>query len=72
MNTHQGLESKSLQTKIKTPNVAYEQHSTLIVDSEAPDIIVHELDWDDYKREDIQTVMTNVLTLSRSFHSSGQ
>ncbi|MCG9596998.1 GNAT family N-acetyltransferase [Vibrio sp. Isolate25] len=56
------FESKSLQTKIKTPNVAYEQHSTLIVDSEAPGIIVHELDWDDYEREDIQTVYQDLQT----------
>ncbi|KYN84569.1 hypothetical protein ATY37_05895 [Vibrio cidicii] len=50
------FEDKSLPAKIKTPNVAYEQHSTFSVDSEVPDIIVHDLDWDDYKQHGIQTV----------------
>ncbi|SBS31047.1 Acetyltransferase (GNAT) family protein [Marinomonas spartinae] len=49
-------EDKSLPDKIKTPNVAYEQHSTLSVDSWAPNIIIHELDWDDYEQQYIQTV----------------
>ncbi|BCL73914.1 hypothetical protein TUMSATVNIG1_58990 (plasmid) [Vibrio nigripulchritudo] len=65
-------EDKSLPAKIKTPNVDYEQHSTFSVDTEAPDIIVHELDWDDYKQQNIQTIYQDLQSTFVKLHNDKQ
>lgn len=54
-------EHQSLPARITTPNVAYQQHSIFSVDSQAEDIIVHELDWTDYQRQGVQTVYQDLL-----------
>ncbi|WP_324016258.1 GNAT family N-acetyltransferase [Aeromonas hydrophila] len=65
----QDYTNKPLQAIIKTPDVSYEQRSILKVDSETPDLIVHELYWSEYKSQlaekiyrDLKTTFLNLIS----------
>ena len=50
----------SLQTTIATPDVEYQQRSTLRMEAQAPDSIVHELNWGDYEKHYCGTVFQDL------------